>query len=539
MEHSLITLDSLTYTWPDGTAALAGLTGSIARGRTGLIGANGAGKTTLVRLLTGELAPTAGHVHLHGSVGVLPQDLALSSQTVAEVLGIDRILTALRAVETGDVDVAHFDVIGQDWDIAARACQALAAVGLPLDEEELDRPVRTLSGGEAMKVGLAGLHLHRPQLAILDEPTNNLDTAGRAHVRGLIDSWRGSLLIISHDRQLLDGVDRIVELYGTGTRNAAGELQASTMRTWEGRFSDYRRQLAAEQEAAEQAAVTARSELGRQKHKRIEAQIKLDRRQRTAKQAVKDGKVPPIVAGGKAMQAQKSAAKLTGTHAARETAAHQQLQEAQAQVRPRVVIDIELPDTAVPAGRTVLELDSSEEVFSIRGPERVALAGPNGAGKTTLLNRIMTAAHTGEEPGVRVIAEVGLLPQRILLDPQLSVLETVRCAAPHADPHTVRAQLAGLNLKKGRPDQSVGQLSGGERFRVALARLLLADPAPQLLLLDEPTNSLDLESVEVLVEALAAYQGALIVVSHDAEFLTDIGCTRTWEVIGGALREAR
>nr|WP_302052784.1 ATP-binding cassette domain-containing protein [Brevibacterium luteolum] len=518
---------------------MSGLTGSIARGRTGLIGANGAGKTTLVRLLTGELTPTVGRIHIHGSVGVLPQDLALSDQTIAEVLGIDQVLAALEAVETGHADVAHFDVIGQDWDIAARACQALAAAGIPLAEHELDRPMRTLSGGEAVKVGLANLHLHRPELAILDEPTNNLDAAGREHVRGLIDSWRGSLLIISHDRRLLAGVDRIVELYGTGTRNAAGELQASTMRTWEGSFADYRRQLAAEQEAAEQAAVTARSELGKQKRKRIEAQIKLDRRQRTAKQAVKDAKLPPIVSGNRAMEAQKSAAKLTGTHADREAAAYQNLQEAQAQVRPRVVIDIELPDTAVPAGRTVLELDSGEEVFSIRGPERVALAGPNGAGKTTLLNRILTAVRTGEEPGVRVIDEVGVLPQRILLDPQLSVLDTVRLAAPDADPHTVRSQLAGLQLKKDRPDQPVGQLSGGERFRVALAQLLLADPAPQLLLLDEPTNNLDLESIEVLVEALTAYQGALIVVSHDAEFLDEIGCTRTWEITDGALSEAR
>ncbi len=539
MEHSLITLDSLTYTWPDGTAALSGLTGSIARGRTGLIGANGAGKTTLVRLLTGELTPTVGRIHIHGSVGVLPQDLALSDQTIAEVLGIDQVLAALEAVESGDADVAHFDVIGQDWDIAARAFQSLAAAGIPLAEHELDRPMRTLSGGEAVKVGLANLHLHRPELAILDEPTNNLDAAGREHVRGLVDSWRGSLLIISHDRRLLAGVDRIVELYGTGTRNAAGELQASTMRTWEGSFADYRRQLAAEQEAAEQAAVTARSELGKQKRKRIEAQIKLDRRQRTAKQAVKDAKLPPIVSGNRAMEAQKSAAKLTGTHADREAAAYQNLQAAQAQVRPRVVIDIELPDTAVPAGRTVLELDSGEEVFSIRGPERVALAGPNGAGKTTLLNRILTAVRTGEEPGVRVIDEVGVLPQRILLDPQLSVLDTVRLAAPDADPHTVRSQLAGLQLKKDRPDQPVGQLSGGERFRVALAQLLLADPAPQLLLLDEPTNNLDLESIEVLVEALTAYQGALIVVSHDAEFLDEIGCTRTWEITDGALSEAR
>lgn len=455
------------------------------------------------------------------------------------MLGIDGILTALRAVETGDVDVAHFDAIGQDWDIAARACQALAAAGLTLGEEELDRPVRTLSGGEAMRVGLAGLHLHRPELAILDEPTNNLDAAGRAHVRGLIDSWRGSLLIISHDRQLLEGVDRIVELYGTGTRDAAGELQASTMRTWEGSFSDYRRQLAAEQQAAEQAAVTARSELGRQKRKRIEAQTKLDRRQRTAKQAVKDAQVAPIVAGIKAMQAQKSAAKLTGTHAAREAAARQEVHNAEARIRRRLVIDIALPDTAVPAGRTVLELVSGGQARSIRGPERIALAGPNGAGKTTLLNRIMTAAHTRAETGVRAIAEAGLLPQRILLDPQLSVLETIRHAAPHADPHMIRAQLAGLQLKKDRPDQPVGQLSGGERFRVALARLLLADPAPQLLLLDEPTNSLDLDSVEVLVEALAAYQGALIVVSHDPEFLTEIGCTRTWEITDGELTEVQ
>jgi ATPase subunit of ABC transporter with duplicated ATPase domains len=155
--------------------------------------------------------------------------------------------------------------------------------------------------------------------------------------------------------------------------------------------------------------------------------------------------------------------------------------------------------------------------FSVRGPERIGIVGRNGSGKTTLLRALRDAAAV----------PVGYLPQRLdVLDDRLSVLDNVRAAAPAATPQHVRAQLARFLVRGAEVDRPAGTLSGGERFRVCLATVLLADPAPQLLLLDEPTNNLDLDSVAQLVDALAGYRGALVVVTHDAHLLDDIGVDR-------------
>ena len=529
---ALVTLTDVTLDWPDGTRALDAVSGSFAHGRTGLVGRNGSGKTTLLRLMTGELAPTSGTVHVAGSVAALPQQLGLDTgRTVAEALGIAPVLAALARIEGGSIDQADFDTVEDRWGIEAEALSALASLGLTGEEDLLDRPLGTLSGGEVVTVGLAALRLQRADVALLDEPTNNLDRAARTRLVEAVDAWPGhrSLVVVSHDLELLEHVDRIAEVHG------------HELRAFEGPWSVYRAAIGAEQQAAADAVRAAEQDLRRQKRDRIEAEEKLATRSQIARRDYANARAPRIVMKSWGMQAQQSAAKHRGLHDDRLERAEGALQDAEARVRTDRRVRIELPGTRVPAGRTVLELDArgSDVPLVVRGPERVALSGANGSGKTTLLREVL-GEDAPVEPAaraVRVVDEVGHLPQRIELDEASTVLETVRAAAPTASPQRVRASMARFLFRGALVERQVAGLSGGERFRVALARVLLADPAPQLVVLDEPTNSLDVDSVDQFVDALAAYEGALIVVSHDEAFLQRIGITRRWEIRGGLLHE--
>ena len=536
---ALVTLTHLTLDWPDGTRALDDVSGSFGHGRTGLVGRNGSGKTTLLRLMAGELTPTSGAVHVAGTVATLPQQLGLdTTRTVAEALGIAPVLSAISAIEAGSLDQANFDAAEGRWGIEAEALSALAMLGLPAEPELFDRQLGALSGGEVVTVGLAALQLQRADVALLDEPTNNLDRASRERLVAAVDAWptQRSLVVVSHDTELLEHVDRIVEVHGR------------ELRSFDGPWSVYRAAIDAEQQAAADAVQAAEQDLRRQKRDRIEAELKLAGRQRIADRDSASKRAPRIVMKTWGMQAEKSAAKHRDIHDDRLQRAESSLADAEARVREDRSVRIELPATRVPAGRTVLTVRpvGPDEVTAaplrdvvVRGPERIALTGPNGAGKTTFLREVL-GLPTRVEPVARLVGhidEVGHLPQRIELDDDLTILETVRAAAPTVPPQQVRASLARFLFRGALAERRVAGLSGGERFRVALARVLLADPAPQLVVLDEPTNSLDVESVDQLIDALSAYEGALLVVSHDEDFLCRLGLTRRWEIRDGRLGE--
>ena len=530
---ALVTLTDVTVTWPDGARALDGVSGSFGHGRTGLVGRNGSGKTTLLRLMTGELTPTSGAVHVAGSVAALPQQLGLDTErTVAAALGIAPVLEAIARIEGGSLDQADFDTVEDRWGIEAEALSALANLGLAGGADLLDRTLGTLSGGEVVTIGLAALQLQRADVALLDEPTNNLDRTARTRLVEAIDAWpaQRSLVVVSHDTELLEHVDRVVEVHGR------------ELRSFDGPWSVYRAAIDAEQQAAADAVRAAEQDVRRQRRDRIEAEDKLAARDRIARRDYANKRAPRIVMKTWGMQAQQAAAKHRDLHDDRLQRAEGTLREAEARVRDDRSVRIELPGTRVPAGRTVLELAAkgADLPFVVRGPERIALSGANGAGKTTLLREIL-GLPTAVEPVARLVRridEVGHLPQRIELDEEATVLDTVRAAAPRARPQEVRASLARFLFRGSLVERHIARLSGGERFRVALARVLLADPAPHLVVLDEPTNSLDVDSVDQLVDALSAYGGALLVVSHDEAFLERIGVTRRWEVRAGRLLEA-
>ncbi|MFJ4746496.1 ABC-F family ATP-binding cassette domain-containing protein [Streptomyces albogriseolus] len=526
-----LTCHSLSFTWPDGTVVFEDLDAAFGPGRTGLVGLNGSGKSTLLKLIAGELTPTEGSVKVSGEVGRLPQTVTLDTALrVDEALGIAGKRAALHAIEAGDVAEEHFETVGDDWDVEERALATLGELGL--GHIGLDRTVGEVSGGESVMLRLAALLLSRPDVLLLDEPTNNLDLYARRRLYAAVENWQGVLVVVSHDRELLDLVDQIADLRAGGI-------------TWYGgNYTAYEEALAVEQEAAERMVRVAEADLRKQKRELADAQVKLARRKRYGQKMWDNKREPKVVMGERKRQAQVAAGKHRIMHEEKLAEAKERLDDAVEAVRDDDEIRVDLPYTAVPPGRQVLTVTDLEPAYGarvkgldLRGPERVALIGRNGAGKTTLLRTI-----AGELPPVsgEATAHVPLrfLPQRLdVLDPELTVAENVARFAPGATNNRIRARLARFLFRGARADQRAATLSGGERFRATLAALMLAEPAPQLLMLDEPTNNLDMASVRQLTTALESFEGALVVASHDLPFLQSIGITRWLMMEEGELKE--
>ncbi|MER5703690.1 ribosomal protection-like ABC-F family protein [Micromonospora sp. NPDC002296] len=538
MSNGHIVCSALSFAWPDDTPVFSDLSFSVPGGRTALVAANGAGKSTLLRLIAGELRPATGSVTVRGVLGYLPQHLPFTGgQSVAQLLGVDRIVAALHAIEAGDASEEHFTTIGNDWDVEERTRAELDRLGL--GGLTLDRKLGTLSGGQVVSLGLAAQLLKRPDVLLLDEPTNNLDSEGRDRLTEVLRAWTGCLLVVSHDRALLDEVDRIAAL-------ELGEIE-----WYGGTYTDYEQAVRGRREAAERQVRNAEQDLKRQKRDMQQARERAARRASNASRNLPNAGLARIIAGGLKRDAQVSAARSNETHADRVGDAQARLDQASRAARQDDRIAIELPATNVPAGRTVFQGEhlragydgrpvlAGEGVdLTIRGPERIALTGSNGAGKSTLLRLI-----SGDQPpvsgtAVRADGRVAYLSQRLdLLDSARTVAENLAAFAP-ALPDADRMNLLARFLFRGsRVHLPVRVLSGGERLRATLACILFAEPAPQLLLLDEPTNNLDLVSVGQLESALVAYQGAFVVVSHDERFLTEIGVTRWLRLADGHLTE--
>ncbi|GAB3136603.1 ABC-F family ATP-binding cassette domain-containing protein [Micromonospora sonneratiae] len=538
MSDASITASNLSFAWPDDTPVFEDLSFTVGSGRTGLVAPNGAGKSTLLKLIAGELRPTTGSVSVNGTLGYLPQTLPLTGDlTVAEVLGVATVIQAIDAVESGDTSEEHFTTIGDDWDIEERTRAQLHRLGLA--DLAFDQSMSTLSGGQIVSLGLAAQLLKQPDVLLLDEPTNNLDLDARHKLYDVLADWNGCLLLVSHDRALLDRMERIAE------------LDRDELRFYGGNFTQYEAAVRAEQEVAEKNVRNAEQELKREKREMQQARERAERRASNAARNLKNAGLPRIVAGNMMRGAQESAGRAGQMHASRVSEARARLDEAGRALRDEQRITLDLPDTNVPAGRTLLLGEQMQvrlggrAVFAgdgvdltIRGPERIALTGPNGAGKSTLLRLINGDLELGSGRIKRADGRIAYLSQRLdLLDLDRTVAENFAAFAPGRTEAERMNLLARFLFRGTRAHLPVGVLSGGERLRATLACVLCAEPAPQLLLLDEPTNNLDLSSVGQLESALGSYQGAFVVVSHDERFLVEIGVDRWLRLADGELTE--
>lgn len=567
-----ITLDHISYAHPGEPPLFTDLSAVFSAPLTGLIGDNGAGKTTLFRLILGDINPSQGIISTPPRIAYLPQDLGLSGhQHLADIFGITKILQALDALESGDYSPCLYDTIGDAWDIEERTLAALAEHGFgpaltTTDTQArrnlLMRPLSTFSGGQTVTAALTALLYSNPEFILLDEPTNNLDSSAKNRLYTALETLTCPALIISHDRDLLERVNVIAELH-------ADRQGLAHLRLFEGNYSTYRQALDTEQQAAQRRVTEAKNRVRSAHREWVQAQEIISK---NMAQVWKDDQPDTILDLAKDASRQ-AAAKLRGLRVGKQEQAREAYQKAQDEVRVQEKIYAELSQQPLPAGRKVLELSRvdarqvSRETFTTKqptkvdslhfspaeadsesnqgtpaerpehlilsGPEHLRITGANGSGKTTLLNAI---AHAGEadyrspvQPAYRVgyCLEGAYIPQRITLDPQLTLLQSVQRANPGVSEQHLRDQLARLLFRRESVHHKTGELSGGERFRAAVAQVLLADPVPQLLMLDEPTNNLDISSVDWLVQALEAYTGALIVVSHDEDFCRRIRIDRT------------
>jgi ATPase subunit of ABC transporter with duplicated ATPase domains len=524
---SSLSLTDVGWITPTGSPVLRNIDLTLGQRRTGLVGRNGVGKTTLLRIIARDLVPSSGAISSNGMVHLMRQIVApAAEETVADLFGVDAALDLLARAASGQTTAD--DLERADWTLEDRITSALVRVEL---DASATTALTSLSGGERTRAALAAALFAEPDFLLLDEPTNNLDRAGRDAVLRLIEGWKAGLVVISHDRELLERMDAIVELTTLGVTQYGGN------------WSHYRERKALELEVAEHDLAHARK---RQAEVARRGRIADERRQRRdaagARKAAR-GDMPKILAG-----ARRNAAEASGggdqrlkARLAADTA--QDVADAQARIEVLQSLSIVLPAANVPTTQTLLETrdlavgyDSALPIrqgfdLTITGPERIALAGPNGCGKSTLL-RTLAGDLRPIGGTLRINASVAYLDQNVaLLDRTTTILGNFQRLNPGKDENACRAMLAGFLFRADSALQIAGTLSGGQMLRAALACCLGGDAPPELLILDEPTNHLDLDSVGAVEAALSVFDGALLVVSHDEAFVREIGIERRIELM--------
>jgi ATPase subunit of ABC transporter with duplicated ATPase domains len=498
--------------------------------RAALVGANGVGKTTLIKLLAGVERPERGAtaVGTNDAIGYLPQDVLDPAATIDDLLrrALGEVWEVRLALDAHERDLTDLDAYGEaqarfealgGWALDARLDEARRRLAI----DHLDRSTRLdrVSGGEAARCLLASVLLGDPTVLILDEPTNHLDADGRAWLSEWLNSFSGTLLVVSHDRAFLDAtVDRVLELSAEG------------LTAYEGGYTAYKLQRDRRRER-----LALQVEAQEKRRRRLQADIATTARQGQYAERKAAGM------GAGAPHYKRLAAKVAKKAKVREHRLEREMASAEWRRMPRepAAFKVRLPEgengrRLVAAVREAAVTDVfSDASFTLHGGDRVALVGPNGAGKSTLLH-LLSGALEPDAGEVDVRGSVRLLPQTpARLPAERGLLDWFReqTALPEDEARTL---LAHYRLGSEAIARPMGRLSPGERARVHVAAMVAA--GADLILLDEPTNHLDFDTLEVIEAALRAYSGTIVVASHDRALHDAIGCDRVIEVRDGAVR---
>ncbi|MCH5716722.1 ABC-F family ATP-binding cassette domain-containing protein [Niabella hibiscisoli] len=528
----MLILQSISYLHPNKDPLFNHLHFSLQKGeKVALIGNNGTGKSTLLKIIAGQLIPASGEIKSDADPYYIPQVFGQYNHlTIAQALGVHERLQALQQILQGNVSEANMDILNEDWTIEERCNEALEQWGL--SGFNMNQVMHTLSGGQKMKVFLAGIHIHQPELVLMDEPGNHLDLAGRNQLYDFISHTSKTLIIVSHDRKLLNLLNTMLELSAEGITVYGGnyDFYKEQKQIADNAFQD---QLQGKEKALRKAKEKERET--------VERQQKLDARGK-AKQE-KAG-VARIMMNTLRNQAENSTSKLKSAHADKISGISQELQRLRSAVPDLDKMKLGFDDSDLHKGKLLFKSEGLNFNYgpgniwkenlplSIASGERIALKGSNGSGKTTLINILLGNLKAGEHPVYSAINHAVYIDQEYsLINNQLKVYEQAQLFNTGLlQEHEIKIRLNWFLFGKDDWDKPCAALSGGERMRLLLCCLTIADQSPDLIVLDEPTNNLDIQNIEMLTHAVNHYKGTLIVVSHDAYFLEQVGVTKVIEL---------
>ncbi len=524
----MIFLHDISFGFPAGNLLFNSIILTIpSRTKSALVGSNGMGKSTLLKILAGEIEPLEGSITIQNEIFYVPQMFGnFDDFTIAECLKIDKKLDALQKITDGEVDEAYFETLNDNWDIEERARQALAYWNL--NNLDFTQKLDNLSGGQKTKVFLAGITIHQPEVILLDEPTNHLDQESRHLLYDFIEKTNSTVVMVSHDRTLLNLADTIFELSNQG------------ISTYGGNYDFYAEQKEIENEALQNDIHSKERALKKAKEKEretLERKQKLDARGKGKQE--KSG-VARIMMNTMRNNAENNSSKLKAVHAEKISGISGELRELRSSVRSTDQMKVNFNDSHLHSGKILIsaeeinyayqEIDLWQKNLSleIRSGDRIAIKGSNGSGKTTLIKLLLGNL----QPSVGKIARsdfqwIYIDQEYSLIDRTMTVYEFVQQFNDRTIPESeVKTLLARFLFGKETWDKKCEVLSGGERLRLLLCGLSISQKAPDLIILDEPTNNLDLQNVEILTDSIKDYQGTLLVISHDAVFLEEIGVMR-------------
>ncbi|MDR0927203.1 MAG: ATP-binding cassette domain-containing protein [Ignavibacteria bacterium] len=518
-------IQGITYFHPNKELLFDNISFSISLGeKNALIGNNGVGKSTLLNILAGLLEPTSGKIIADSKPYYIPQLFGqFNDYTISQALQIENKLSAYKEILNGNASEEYLLTLDDDWTIETRCQDALKYWNL--EDLDLDLRLSLLSGGQKTKIFLAGIMIHQPEVVLLDEPSNHLDTTSRQLLYNYIVSTTSSLLIVSHDRHLLNLL------------STTYELTKHQVNVFGGNYDFYAEQKELANMALSEDVRAKEKELRKSKEIERLTNERQQRRNSNAKKTIANAGLPTILQNTRKNAAENSSARLKGVHSDKISAISQELSSLRSELPDVDKMKFNFDNSHLHIGKMLVNAKDIEFsygdksiwnkplTFNIASGDRIAIKGDNGSGKTTLLQIILGKLHINN--GDIAIADFNAIyidQEYSLIDEKLSIYEqTQRFNATNLQEHEIKIRLFRFLFDKESWDKPCSSLSGGEKMRLMLCLLNIHNQAPDVIILDEPTNNLDIQNIVILTAALNDYSGTLLVISHDEVFLNEIG----------------